>query len=265
MSKAPPIQYSGPTIDPSVPWEISQHLQLLYQKLGNHTQAFQQVAQQLAGVKTGSTTTNIVEGQGGSSPAPPSGSFLGQGLINNQSGETGYATQPGDNGILLVVNDASPVAVSLTTDAAPFYLIITNTGSGTATLTPSSGTINGGASLSLLQGQTVYAACDSTNWITTAIQVAPQNTPAVAHEFLTAYNASTGAFTQAQPAFTDISGAATSAQVPALSALSGQITTSQLPSAGITVTITTAQLTPTGAQGSMTFQNGLLTAQTPAS
>lgn len=36
-------------------------------------------------------------------------------------------------------------------------------------------------------------------------------------------------------------------------------------SAGITVTITTAQLTPaTGTQGSMTFKNGILTAQVAA-
>lgn len=34
--------------------------------------------------------------------------------------------------------------------------------------------------------------------------------------------------------------------------------------AGFTGTITTAQLTPIGSQGSMTFTNGLLTAQTPA-
>jgi hypothetical protein len=33
---------------------------------------------------------------------------------------------------------------------------------------------------------------------------------------------------------------------------------------GITVTITTAKLTAGGANGSMTFQNGILIAQTPA-
>lgn len=37
---------------------------------------------------------------------------------------------------------------------------------------------------------------------------------AVSHEFLTSYNASTGLFTAAQPAFTDISGTATASQVP---------------------------------------------------
>lgn len=201
----PPIQYSAPTISPDVPWETRRHLQLLYQKIANHTQAFQLQANQIAGIKAGSTTT-IIEGGGGGPAPPPSTGFVGQGLINDQSGETGYATAQGDNGILLILNDASPVAVSLTTTGAPFYLIITNFGAGTVTLTPSTGTVNGGASLSLLQNQTVYAACDSTNWHTTALPVTPQNTPAVTHEFLTAYDAATGVFSQAQPAYSDISG-----------------------------------------------------------
>lgn len=33
---------------------------------------------------------------------------------------------------------------------------------------------------------------------------------------------------------------------------------------GLSVTITTAKLTPAGANGSMTFTNGILTSQTPA-
>jgi len=45
----------------------------------------------------------------------------------------------------------------------------------------------------------------------------------------------------------------------------GSITgTIVLPSNGITHTITTAKLTPTGTNGSMTFTNGILTAQTQA-
>jgi hypothetical protein len=263
MSTTPPIRYSGPVISPEVPWETRRHLQLLYQKLGNHTQAFQVQANQIAGLKAGSTTTNITEESGGSGGGGSS-SFLGQGLINDQTGETGYNTQPSDNGILLILNDSSAVAVSLTTDAAPFYLIITNFGAGTATLTPSTGTINGGASLSLLQNQTVYAACDSTNWSTTSIPVLAKSLAKVTHEWLDSYSAATGLFTQSQPAFSDISGTAAAGQVPALSALSGQITTSQLPASGISVTITTAKLTTGGTNGSMVFTNGILTAQTPA-
>lgn len=258
----PAIQYSGPKIDPSVPWEVSRHLQQIYQKLNNHTQAFGIQQQKIAGLKSSTTTNTTIETGGGSSGGATS--FLGQGLINDQSGETGYATAPSDSGILLILNDASPVAVSLTTDAAPFYLFITNFGAGTATLAPSTGTINGGASLTLLQNQTVLAECDSTNWKTTAIPVSPASKPAVAHEWLTSYTAATGAFGQTQPAFADISGTATAGQVPALSALSGQITTSQLPASGLSVTITTAKLTTGGTNGSMTFTNGILTAQTPA-
>lgn len=36
-------------------------------------------------------------------------------------------------------------------------------------MTPWTGTLNGGASLALLEGLTVYAACDSTDWETTAV------------------------------------------------------------------------------------------------
>lgn len=44
----------------------------------------------------------------------------------------------------------------------------------------------------------------------------------------------------------------------------GNLPLAQLPAAGITVTIATAKLTTLGANGSMTFQNGLLVAQVAA-
>lgn len=209
MSTPPKIQYSAPVISPDVPWETRRHLQLLYQKLGNHTQAFSLQQQKINSLNPGSTTTNITENGGGSSPAPPSSGFLGQGLINDQSGQTGYATTPGDNGILLILNDPSAIAVSLTTDSAPFYLFITNFGAGTAALTPSTGTINGVASLSLLQNQTVYVSCDSTNWDSTALTgPSPQDTPQITHEWIDSYNASTGFFGQSQPTAADVTNAA---------------------------------------------------------
>lgn len=73
-----------------------------------------------------------------------------------------------------------------------------------------------------------------------------------------------GVFTKSQPDFSDLSGTAAPAQIPPLSALSGTITSSQLPVAGLNATITTAQLTGPGAQGSMTFVDGILTAETQA-
>ena len=59
MSTSPPIQYSGPVISPEVPFETRVHLQALYQKLGNHTQAFSLVSQQIAKLKPGGSTTTI--------------------------------------------------------------------------------------------------------------------------------------------------------------------------------------------------------------
>jgi hypothetical protein len=77
----------------------------------------------------------------------------------------------------------------------------------------------------------------------------PVTSTATASTWLNSYNSATGLFTKSQPAFTDIS---------------GRITTAQAPADGLSVTITTAALTPGGTQGSMTFTNGILTAQTPA-
>lgn len=87
---------------------------------------------------------------------------------------------------------------------------------------------------------------------------------ALGSQWLNSYNATTGAFTSSQPAFANIAGVADPAQIPALSTLSGQITAAQGPAAAFTGTIVTAQLTTLGAQGSMTFVNGILVSQVAA-
>ena len=51
MSTNPPIQYSGPTIAADVHWDVRRHLQLLYQKLANHTQAFQSQTEQITALQ----------------------------------------------------------------------------------------------------------------------------------------------------------------------------------------------------------------------
>ena len=61
-----------------------------------------------------------------------------------------------------------------------------------------------------------------------------------------------------------LNGAVTPSQVPALSALTGAITDSQLPPDGISGVVATAKLTTGGADGSMTFTNGILTSYTAA-
>lgn len=205
MSTTPPIQYSGPVISSEVPFETRRHLQLIYQKLGNHTQAFSLQQNQINKIKPGSTTT-IFEGGGGGGITPGSGSGI---PVNNQSGVTSYATQSGDDGVLIVFADASPIAVSLTTQTPPFSCFIANQGAlgaGTVTLTPASGTINGGATLTIPPTYWALVAFDSVNWYAAVLPMVPVTFTAVAHEFLTAYNGATGVFTAAQPAIADVSG-----------------------------------------------------------
>ena len=52
------------------------------------------------------------------------------------------------------------------------------------------------------------AVFDGTNWLTSDLLVLAQTFVAVTHEFLTAYDAATGAFSAAQPAIADVSGLA---------------------------------------------------------
>ena len=211
------------------------------------------------------------------------------GFVNDQTGVTAYTTSQSDYGAFILLSDASAIAVTLAAApiiTLPFYTTFINSGAGTATLTPASGTIQGGASFSLLPNTIVTVAFDGTNF-ETASPVLPDSIAAVAHEWLNSYTAATGVFTAAQPAYSDISGtpvlpsdapatahewvnsytASTGAfteRQPSFSDISGTLAAGQLPVTGLTVTITTAALTTLGTQGSQTFVGGILTAQTQA-
>lgn len=202
--------------------------------------------------------------------------WIGFGTVNNQSGVTSYTTLQSDDGALLILSVTSAVAVTLSTLTVPFLLFAVNWGTGLVTFTPVSGTISfignlAAANMTLKQGYSAMIVYDGANFWAETLPVVPVNTPAVAHQFLTAYNASTGAFTAAQPAYSDILGTPT---LPATKApVTGEYLTgydastgafSASTPAGISATITTAALTVTGTQGSQTFTNGILTAQTQA-
>jgi hypothetical protein len=162
-----PIQYSGPTVSPDVDWKIRQHFQLIYQKLGNHTQAFSLQSQAIS--KLAKSTTTITESGGGSSSVP-----ISLGGVNDQTGVTAYTTTQGDDGVLLVLNDASPVAVTLDSAVAPpYYLTISNFGAGLATLTPTAGTINGVGTFQIATNGLSILVWDGNNWHATAISAIP--------------------------------------------------------------------------------------------
>lgn len=212
---------------------------------------------------------------------------------DDQTGQTAYTIQQGDSGALLILNDASPVAVSLNPAiVTPFFMFAMNLGAGTVTFAPTSpALINyygniGAASMPLLPGTMALIQYDGTNWNAATIQV-PATFSAGAHQWIKTYDAATGLYTATRPDYSDLTGTPQLANTktpvshewlasydavtgnftqsqPDFTDISGALATSQLPAAGISSTITTAALTAGGTQGSMTFVNGLLTAQVQA-
>jgi hypothetical protein len=127
--------------------------------------------------------------------------------VSNQTGATAYTVQQSDNGAILILNDASPIAVTLdTTLAVPYGVIPVNQGAGLVTLTPSTGTINGAANLTVPEGYFAIAGSDGTNWFAAVLPIVPLTLAPVDHEFLTGYDDTTGDFSAAQPAIADVSG-----------------------------------------------------------
>jgi hypothetical protein len=226
-----------PNLEGKADSEVVETIQYHDDAIQDLQQAIPSLKSQIEAIKTSTTgTTSTTENvtTSAENTIVVSGSTIGN--VNNQTGATAYATQQSDYGIFLLFNDASPVAVTLTAGPAiqtPWFCWISNYGAGTVTLTPASGTINGNSSFALLQNQSVAVVFDGTNFATTIIPVVPANTPAVTGKYLTGYNSTTGAFSVSA-------------------------------TAGISATITTAALTGGGTQGSMTFVNGILTAQVQA-
>jgi hypothetical protein len=104
-----------------------------------------------------------------------------------------------------------------------------------------------------------------------AVQLPPGATTSTlgtaALEDTTAFDAA-GSAAAAQAASDPVGSAATAqANAETFASNASNLTSGTVPNArlgGLSVTIVTAQLTALGAQGSMTFTNGILTAQTPA-
>jgi len=147
--------------------------------------------------------------------------------VNAQTGTT-YTLLASDRSKLVTLSNASPVAVTIpvATGAgfpAGFITKIQNIGAGTATLTPTTSTINGAASLALLQNQSIDLVSDGTNWhALTGVTVFPVTTP-VTNEFATGMNSS-GVLSLAQPSFANISSTLAESQLPATIAAGSSLT-----------------------------------------
>ena len=90
--------------------------------------------------------------------------------VNDQTGQTAYTTSQSDYGAFVILNDALPIAVTLSVATgspsiqAPWGAFFLNFGVGTATLTPVSGLVNGSASLSMASGTAVIVAFTGENF-----------------------------------------------------------------------------------------------------
>jgi hypothetical protein len=90
--------------------------------------------------------------------------------INAQTG-TSYTVVDGDRGKLIAQSNAGAIAYTLPNAAgagfdAGWYVAIQNRGAGTVTITPTTSTIDGAASLALTQNQGAWIFSDGTNYFT---------------------------------------------------------------------------------------------------
>ena len=137
--------------------------------------------------------------------------------VNAQVG-TSYTVLASDRSKLVTLKNASAVAVTLpqagTSFPAGWIAKFSNQGAGTVTITPTTSTINGNATLVLLTGQSADIVSDGTNYFACAgVTVFPVTSP-VANEFATGMNSS-GVLSLAQPSFANLSGAIAQTQLPA--------------------------------------------------
>jgi hypothetical protein len=284
------FRYPFETEISALPSEVQQVHRNEWNKMVSLTQALQALNTKVEGVKSAAASNaSAIENITNNSETIIEQVVSAIGFVNNQVGVTAYTTVPSDQGAFIIFNDASPIAVTLSTLGSgggislPWYCAILNFGAGLVTLTPASGTITypnnlAAATMPIAQGNAVSVVYDGTNFWGFTIPVPPQTIAAVTSKWLNSYTESTGLFTATQPAFSDLSGQiAPSTQMPASGVTAGSYTLSSVTvnaeglvtaaasgPTGLSVTITTAKLTTLGANGSMTYTAGILTAQTPA-
>jgi hypothetical protein len=143
MSTNPPSLRFPFNLTGKVHPEADQAIRYAFNGLSDLNQAIAALATKVKG--NSSTITNLINngtigggGGGGTITVPVSGT------VNNQTGNTSYSLQQADYGALVVVDTPSPFALTLNSSVTtPFYTFIQNLGTGTITLTPTSGVVNG--------------------------------------------------------------------------------------------------------------------------
>ena len=156
--------------------------------------------------------------------------FPGLGTVNNQLGESSYETQQGDAGAKILVGDSGPVTVNLNPGVTlPWFTFIGNDSGASVFLMPDSGALHG--LQSIYPGGFAIVFYDGTDFWAEGVEIATDSSLGVV-----------------QPDGVTI----------------GIDSSGIISTIGFTGTIVTAALTTLGTQGSMTFKDGLLVSQVPA-
>jgi hypothetical protein len=125
-------------------------------------------------VESCATTVTSVAATGGVETASgaaitATGTVRGAHIFNAQTGTT-YTVLTGDRGKTVTFSNADPIAVTLPQAGTGFedgwFVLASNVGVGTATITPTTSTIDGEASFDLATGQWALIVSDATNYRT---------------------------------------------------------------------------------------------------
>jgi hypothetical protein len=187
-----------------------------------------------AGVLAWTTDTNELYVDSGSGSAGIGSGNAWQHVINdvfaiNAQVGTTYTVLASDRGKLVTLANAGAIAVTLpiATGAgfpAGWYTEIENRGAGLVTITPTTSTINGGATITLATNNSVKIISDATNYFALLGKTSINVTGSVSHQFANSNNAD-GSLNLSQPAFTDISGNLAQTQLPASIGAGSSLTT----------------------------------------
>ena len=247
MSSIPVMPHYWPNLAGKTDPAVDQAVRLLFTSQQQHEAAFVSLKAQLTAMQAKQTTVAAAAPVASSSSSTATATLPSLGTVNNQTG-TSYMVQDVDYGGLITLNNTAPVAVTLNSAVRQYWFAsIQDIGSGNVTISPQQGMVNGYASIGLTQNMGAILYFDGANWWAMTVPTQPITVAPTAKMFLTGYSSTNGQFSEAQPAFTDVS---------------GNLAISQLPTSGVSGTVKLAPLTATGGQGAIIVQNGLITSFT---